>query len=326
MPHRRIQVSSWVDRLLFAGSLILLSSAAEAQLVRYVASTGNDANPCTSPSAPCRTLQRGINSAPAGGEVKLLSSVDGDATIDHSLTISGGSFTVAGSIVVNNASATVVLRDLNLFGAGTHDMGVYVTAASSVHIVRCTVERFTEDGILSVAPNSELVVTDSAVRDNAVAGLMVYDESADSNNFGSIKLSVDTSRFENNDGNGLFLVGAAAATISRTVISGNDANGIATNYAAIAITDTIASGSPGAGYALYQSKVTLGSSISRGNGLGMLALTDDDPLVTISNSVFVNNSEKGIFSADAPVLTRGNNTIAGNGIDIDGTLAPLPGT
>jgi hypothetical protein len=87
-PGARLISSRVTTALLFAGGL-LSSSAAQAQLVRYVASNGNDANPCTSPAAPCRTLQRGITFAPAGGEVKLLSSVDGNATIDHSLTISG---------------------------------------------------------------------------------------------------------------------------------------------------------------------------------------------------------------------------------------------
>ena len=59
-------------RLLLAGSaLVLLSAAADAQ-VRYIASTGKDANNCASPATPCRTLPRGITTTPAGGELRIL--------------------------------------------------------------------------------------------------------------------------------------------------------------------------------------------------------------------------------------------------------------
>ena len=183
-------------RLLFASGLLLLSSIAQAQLTRYVASTGNDANPCTSHTAPCRTLQRGINSAPSGGVVMLLTSVDGDATIDRSLTISGNGLTVAGSIVVNNANATVVLRDLNLFGVPGHDMGLYIIGAGSVHLNRCTVERFTEHAIVSTSSNIELFVIDGVVRDNGGPGITVSDADAEIGDISPMTLTVDNSRIE----------------------------------------------------------------------------------------------------------------------------------
>jgi len=47
-------------------------SMAEAE-IRYVAATGRDANPCTQ-TAPCKTLQRGIDVTPGGGELRVLSS------------------------------------------------------------------------------------------------------------------------------------------------------------------------------------------------------------------------------------------------------------
>ena len=180
-------------RLLLAGGLLLLSSAAQAQLTRYVASTGNDANPCTSPAAPCRTLQRGIISAPAGGLVQLLGSVDGDATIDRSLTLSGGGFTVTGSIVVNSANAAVVLRDLHIVGTNTPSFGIYVIAASAVHVDRCIVER--SDAIVSDGPNVELFVTDRIVRNNDGHGIIVYDADADFYYIGAMTLTVDIPEF-----------------------------------------------------------------------------------------------------------------------------------
>ena len=326
MPPGARRISSRVTgALLLAGGLLLSSSAAQAQLVRYVSATGNDANPCTSPAEPCRTLQRGITFAPTGGEVKLLTSVDGNATIDHSITISGGGFTVTGSIVINNANATVVLRDLHLSGAGSRGTAIWVVAASAVHIERCTVERFTENAVYLAAPNSDLFVTDSIVRDNGGPGITVYDDTAGPTNFGSMSLSVDNSRIANNGQDGLLLAGVAAATISRTVISGNRANGIASSYAAITITDTVASQNQlGAGYALNESKATLTSSVSRGNFSGLEALFDGAVgFVAISGSTFTSNSNVGIITSET-VMTRDNNTVAGNGTDISGTLTPLP--
>lgn len=318
-PGARLISSRVTGALLFAGGL-LLSSAAQAQLVRYVSATGNDANPCITPAAPCRTLQRGITFAPTGGEVKLLASVDGDATIDHSLTISGGGFTVTGSIVVNNASATVVLRDLNLFGAGAHDLGVYVTAASSVHVLRCTVERFTEYGIASEAPNAEIFMTESISRDNGYAGLAV---AVLDSNFAS-RLVVDGSRFLNNAEDGVH-INRIEVTFTRSIMSGNHAGGITMSEATGAFKDTVASDNQlGAGFSLFDSEVTLESSVSRGNTPGLFAFVSDEPLfVTISNSVFTSNRFRGISTEDT-VKTRGNNTVSGNETDISGTLTPVP--
>jgi hypothetical protein len=314
--------SGWAARLLLAGGLFLLSAAAQAQ-IRYIASTGNDGHACTSAAAPCRTLQRGINAVPAGGEVRILDSGSyGLGIIGKSLTISADAATVIGRMRINNTSAVVALRDLNLSGAGGLDVGIYVIAASAVHIERCTVERFTDDGILSTGPNVEVFVTDSISRDNGSAGLNIQDA-----NVGSTRLVVDNSRFLNNGEDGV-LIYRIAATFTHSTSSGNRANGISASDAAAIFKDTIASENElGAGYALYESKAALESSVSRGNSLGLLALAGDEtlPLVTISNSVFVNNREQGILAVDAPIRTRGNNTVAGNGTDIDGTLTPLAG-
>ena len=321
-PGARLIFSRVTGALLFAGGLLLLSSAAQAQLVRYVASTGNDANPCTSPAAPCRTLQRGINSAPSGGEVKLLTSVDGNATIDRSLTISGNGATVSGSIVVNNASATVVLRNLHLFGTG-HNVGIEVTAAASVHIMRCTVERFAEHAIVSGGPAVQLFVTDTVVRDNGGPGITVHEAGAEIGDIGSMTLNVHKSRIENNGADGLLLLGVGGASISQSVISGNHANGINLTFGAAVIVSTTASQNRAAGYAFVHARVVMDSSIARGNQTGMYSASDD-PDAVISNSTF-NNNDYGIGAYD-PLRTRGNNTVAGNTIeDLSGTLIPLPG-
>jgi hypothetical protein len=78
---------------------------AEAE-IRYVAETGRDANPCTQ-TAPCKTLQRGIDVTPDGGELRVLSSgTYGGATIGKSLTVSGDEPTlVIDQIMINATNA-----------------------------------------------------------------------------------------------------------------------------------------------------------------------------------------------------------------------------
>jgi hypothetical protein len=227
---------------------------------------------------------------------------------------------VTGSIVINNANATVVLRDLNLYGAGTREMGINAIAASSLHILRCTVERFTEFGIASEAPNAEIFMTESISRDNGYAGLAV---AVLDSNFAS-RLVVDDSRFLNNAEDGVH-INRIEVTFTRPIMSGNHAGGITMREGTGAFKNIVASDSPfGAGFSFFESEATLESSVSRGNSPGLLALEDDSPqFVTISNSVFTSNRFRGILT-ESSVNTRGNNTVAGNETDVDGTLTPVP--
>ena len=210
-----------------AGMVLLFAAAAHAQ-ISYVGPTGDDDNPCTRAIDPCRSLQRGINVAPEGGDVRVLGSGEyGSATIAKSLTISGNGPTVAvGQITIDNASAVVALRGLNLVGVGHNDFGgVAIFAASAVHIERCTVAHFTMHGIYATAQNLKLFVTDSIMRDNGADGLLMFYSNASFHNQGTMTLTFDKSHAENNGGDGVLLRGGVS-TFIRSSFSGNHANGI----------------------------------------------------------------------------------------------------
>jgi len=70
-------------------SLLLLSPAAHAQIFRaYVASYGNDANPCTV-NAPCRLVPAALNAVASGGEIWMLDSANfNTATVDINKSVS----------------------------------------------------------------------------------------------------------------------------------------------------------------------------------------------------------------------------------------------
>jgi len=101
---------------------------AHAQRARvFVASYGDDTNPCTFGS-PCKTFQRAVNVVAYGGEITAIDSAGfGPITINKSVTITSPDGVEAGivptaggnAITINAGGATVVLRGLTLEGSGT---------------------------------------------------------------------------------------------------------------------------------------------------------------------------------------------------------------
>src|SRR6516225_6779322 len=98
------------------------TAPANARARVFVASYGNDANPCTFGS-PCKTFQVAVNAVDAGGEVTAIDSA-GFGPIN---IIEAGVVPAAGAdaIDINAApSDAVVLRGLTLNGAGVASNGI----------------------------------------------------------------------------------------------------------------------------------------------------------------------------------------------------------
>jgi hypothetical protein len=292
---------------------IAAASAHGADQIRYVSSTGVNTNDCTL-AAPCRTLQRGINKTPAGGELRVLDSggYGTSATIDKSITISGNRVTVTGSaLAINAATATVALRGLEFNGIAANANGIRIEAAAAMHIEGCVIRGFAQDGIqVDGAAGTELFVIDTIARDNGDNGLSVI-------NTTTARLTVDNSRFENNGLSGLFIAAPGIdAAVTRAVASGNGNVGIGTSGASgrINISSTM-SAHNSIGYSTSQSgQMTLDSATARGNNTGLLLGVG--ATARISNSVITNNNT-GIQNG-ATVLTRRNNVVSGNTTDLVG--------
>ena len=133
-------------------AILVLCATAQAQVVRFVSSGGNDANNCMR-ATPCLTLQRGIDRTPPNGELQILDSgnyADTPATISRSIAISADGVTAnVGGIIVNGVGIVVALRGLHLAGRGLADTsGVAIgNAAATVSIERCTIEQFRAHGV-----------------------------------------------------------------------------------------------------------------------------------------------------------------------------------
>jgi hypothetical protein len=310
---------------LVIGTAVLCSAVRAADNTRYVSITGNNANACTL-SAPCRTLQVGINRTPEGGELRILDSgfYGNNASIEKSLTVNGNGNTVylGNPISINKTGAVVTLRGLTLDGQGTVADGIRIIVAKAVHIERCTIHRFTEDGIQAAFGPIDLFITDSTVRDNKQNGLLMAAVTNSS-------LMIDNSHFDHNGsftgtggGTGITMT-VPIATISRSTVSGNNAGLVAQNGTAVSIVSTVASNNlVGGGFnARNGSRMLVESSTASGNNQGLSVSSGG--FARISNSTFSRNLCCGVNN-QGTVETRRNNTIRGNPQDFAGNaLVPV---
>ncbi|UPK25123.1 right-handed parallel beta-helix repeat-containing protein [Bradyrhizobium sp. 195] len=241
---------------LVAGFLLpfAVSQPAHAQATRtWVSGVGDDVNPC-SRTAPCKTFAGAISKTAAGGEINCLDSAGfGTVTITKAMTIycEGvvGSILASGTNGINvNAAATdhIVLRGLDIEGAGTGVKGVNILQAASVVIEHCFIRDFngaSGTGIFSNPSNfnSMLMIRDSVISHNGAAAAgagisintnggssrVLINNTAIHNNFvgvnvlGSSNVQVNNSNISENLSTGLALSGAAGVRIGRSVIVNN---------------------------------------------------------------------------------------------------------
>ena len=195
----------------------LYAAPAHARARVFVASYGNDANPCTFGS-PCKTFQHAHDVVDVGGEVTAIDSAGfGPINITKSVTITSPDGVEAGivpnpptadAIDINAApSDVIVLRGLTLNGAGVGANGIVFNTGGSLEIVNSSVHHFSNFGILLQAPSSSVLIQDSISSDNAVAGVST-DMHVSSGGLTAVLKKVTT----NNNGSGVILNRSAIAT------------------------------------------------------------------------------------------------------------------
>jgi hypothetical protein len=298
----------------------LVASGAHAQI--FISASGKDSNSC-SRTAPCRTLQRGVNATSPGRELTILTSGEyGRATINKGMTIlaEGVSANVrsfasgSSAITIDAPGQKVALKGLFLTGGGPGGNGINIEAAASVHIEDCVVERFDDTGVdFSFADGAELFVSGVTSRFNGYAGLTACCDNS--------TLIVDRSSFIGNGAYGLTT--SSVASITRSIVSGNGAAGIIVGGEAN-ITETTAAHNGTAGFLVSAfGRLTAHSVVARGNVEAGFELQNINPppFAIVSNSVFTHNGLG--FENNGTLLTRGDNTVAENASPNEGA-APVP--
>ena len=240
----RLSLTLLVTALTCSAIANLANAAARDRV--FVASYGNDANPCTFLS-PCKTFQQAVNVVAAGGEVTAIDSAGfGPITITQAITITSPDGVEAGIVTSSGGNAitinagltdAVVLRGLTLNGSGGGANGVIFNSGGSLTVTNCVVQNFiwngssnrTGNGIL-IQPASgavNFVITNTIAANNGLEGISYLPQSGSANANGVI----DHVTVTNNNASGISVftpvtTGITAVAISNSVSSNNSAEGI----------------------------------------------------------------------------------------------------
>jgi hypothetical protein len=330
-----------------AGALAAFDVCAAAQRT-FVASSGNDANPC-SLLAPCRGFAAAIAQTNAGGEVVVLDSAGYGTipSISQSITISAPPGVYAGISVASGDGITidgagvprVVLRGLTINGQGGNN-GVTIATVSSVYIENCTVANMEAIGV--DAQHGVLHMSDTVVRANGTIGVRVQ---------GPASAQLDRIRVEGHASYGIEAINGARVAIADSVVSGNfiavyvfgdtalvddtavsiARSDISTNMGGITaqstsagalvradVSDTEVARNFGAAVAVLAAgggiaTIAATRSVVSGSGVGMQTNGANATLLLDGNTITQNQT--GVFGLSGTVLTRSNNTLRDNGTD-----------
>jgi hypothetical protein len=284
------------------------ASMAQAQATRtWVSGVGDDVNPC-SRTAPCKTFAGAISKTAANGEISVLDPGGfGAVTITKSLTINGthgsgyGSILAAGAsagVIINNASAIVRLKSLDINGAGTGVDGVRINAGLKVYIEDTKIDGFTNRGIndIRTTANGFLNITDSNVSGCAQSCITIIPGVG-----GSVTAVLDNVHSQGSGNSGYAQSGAVKGTLRNSFFTGNTQNGM------------FADGTGG--------ELNIDGCVSAHNGTGLFASAP--AIVRLNDSVISNNGTSINAAGQAQVQSTGINNISGNGANNLPTGTPI---
>jgi hypothetical protein len=303
--ERRISMKRF--QIEMAGVLVIFALVAVpgwAGPKHYVASYGLNTNPCTLDS-PCRSFAQAVSVADAGGEVIVLDTGGyGSVTITKSISIIApvgmyASVTVSsGSGITISAGAgdKVFIKGLTIRGTSNSLSGIRALTVGTLVVDNCFISGFAcgflcGEGIAIFAPNSNLVVEDSEIRDNNY-GIGIYNTS------GSVKASIDR---VHSDGNGVgydvLTSGTAIANITNSTANNNSTGFENAEFGSPAkvimnLENCIASNNSYAGVGTFN-----GNSASETH---------------LSNCAIVGNQNGILKGSSGTIYSRGNNTVVGN--------------
>jgi hypothetical protein len=278
-------------------TIILFSTITQAQATRtWISGVGDDVNPC-SRTAPCKTFAGAISKTAAGGEINALDPGGfGAVTITKSVTIDAtntkGSILSSGGIngVVINAGANdvVILRGLDINGAGTGLNGIRFIAGKALHVENCKIYGVTGDGIKIETANEARISIKETIIKSASNGINIA-----ASGTGVINALVDKSHIEGSKtavlaGNG------SRITISNSVLS-------------MSGTGIMSEAAKGA------SEITIEKSTVANNDVGIMTASASS-IVRLSNTMVTNNN-KGLVASSGSIISFKNNVISGNGKD-----------
>ena len=317
--------------------IVALPAVIQAQATRtWVSGTGDDLNTC-SRTSPCRTFAGALSKTATNGEINCLNPGSYNfVTIDKSITIdcedTQGALLASGvnGIVIDLGPASpsdplriVRLRGiaLNGLGSGATARGINIlstnTSPVTVHLDNVVIDNFVRDGIFFNAAGGELLVRNSVIQNcanqsiNPIPSGLFVDSSSTIN---IVQVTIENSTFARN-AQGIRAETAARVSISNCNISHNSLNGVvAFNTDATEVQINV-----------YK------SVIAHNKQWGIVSIGGPGPaIIRLDANHVVNNlgvpGAAGVqIQTNGQVLSRGNNTISGNPVDVQGgSLGSIP--
>ena len=289
-----------MKRVLILSVLTLgITTLAHAQATRtWVSGVGDDANPC-SRTAPCKTFAGAISKTASPGIINCLDPGGfGAVTITKSITIDCigtlGSILSSGvqGVIVNGlTNSTVVLRNIDINGAGTTlgTNGISITQAGSVIVDHVTIGNYSGNGVQTVNTSNAInvFISNSMFANISARGVFLNNTSTGTN-----RLFVTDSQIWNNGSVGIDVGGQ------------NDI---------VFVKNSDLSRNVNVGLQVQQgnSSANVEASMISSNGTGVVAGLAGATVVRLSRCLITGNTTNGL-SGTGTTKCFSNNVIDGN--------------
>jgi hypothetical protein len=292
----------------------IATTPVHAQATRtWVSGVGDDANPC-SRTAPCKTFAGAFSKTAVSGEINCIDSGGfGAVTITRALTIScegvvaGVLVSGTNGITVNAPGSVVVLKGLDIEGAGTGLAGINIIAAAAVEVHDCIIHDFNAGagngwGIRAVpTAATKVAVTNTIISNNGSAssggGLLIRPTGT-----GTVLGVLGQVKILDSNGSGLVVDGSASTgtlmqvVLRDSVVAGNIVTGVSVASAAGRAT-----------------RIAIDRTTVLGNSTGVSS-TGSGADITIGLSMVSANTTGLSFTAPAEIRSYQTNQFRGNSV------------
>jgi hypothetical protein len=285
--------------LLFLFSSVLAHASSGKTYVSVNGSDGNAGVSCPA-TAPCRSFNAALSVTSPYGEVVAVDSGDYDPiTINQPVTIKaapGVDATIIspwndGITITIGTNDIVVLRGLNVNGLGGWASGIRLNAGGVLDIENCNITHFGSNGISIYAGGSTVYVKDTVAEDTS-AGIFLQSRTS------MIHASIDGVHLKHNNYVGLYAGANSQTTIRNSVV--------ADSYYGMQVGDYGGTSELNVEDCLIERANT---AIYGTNNFG-----GGTALARVNHSTIVDNGT-GLSTYGVPLLSYGNNRLAGNGTD-----------
>jgi hypothetical protein len=313
----RSKVCQWLCGVLFV--LCTSGSPVYAQFIEtFVASTGSDANNCSTVPLACRSFGHALMQTFSGGQITVLDSADyGVASITGGISIindSAGTATnalsangfggVSGMVYIDAGSSdTVTLRGLVLnaetFSGNSTFNGLLINNAQRVNIENCTILNAPGAGIL-VSPGVQPATLPPVININ------IQNTTVNGNNAGvkvastvsaPVNITIAGSHIDNNVGGGVRVDGGSGGPVTISIVDSTVSHNGGNGLNAVSSTANI--------------MVNLLRDVIGVNGSAGIQANGTSAAVVVNNTALLNNATGLSAIGGGRILTYGNNSIVG---------------